>query len=259
MLSDTYQRIPLELIDVRRDERQRQQIDTSDIIDSIRTRGVLQPIIVEFSRTDNGRYILIAGERRYTASHQLGLSDIPARLAGTLSQAERQIIELEENIRRRDLPWQDECRAHRRIHQIYCEMHPDGWSQYKTAEQIGIAQSTLATYITVANGLDGPHGPQLEAAAGFKAALNMLTRRSERAMDDAMNDLLGEFDETKPTTHLERVDTSSGVSHSDNLLDANRQHSDVGSGSVSSSVSIDSILNQSFLNWAPTYAGRCVA
>src|SRR5215472_5554168 len=95
-LTNKYKRIPLTLIDVNRNERQRRNLDVEKLLPSIRQRGVIQPIIVE--ELEGGRYNLVAGERRYTASQRLGIPDIPARLAGDLSPIEHQLLELEENV-----------------------------------------------------------------------------------------------------------------------------------------------------------------
>src|SRR6516164_6732916 len=113
MLTDTMLRIPLSQIEVPND-RQRRKVFTTDLLHSISRRGVVTPIVVE--QTSSGNYLLVTGERRLTASRELGIPDIPARLAGSLSESERKIIELEENIKRLDLEWPDFCQAIKKIH-----------------------------------------------------------------------------------------------------------------------------------------------
>ena len=56
------------------------QDNLNDLANSIRERGVIQPIIVRKSETDNSKYEIIAGERRWLAAKQAGLDDIPVVL-----------------------------------------------------------------------------------------------------------------------------------------------------------------------------------
>src|SRR5260370_39183467 len=98
MIRVDYPRIELSLIDVKRSERQRKSVDTSGLKDSIKQRGVITPIVVESQ--PGGRYLLLAGERRFSCSKELGFLDIPARSLSELPPIERKIIELEENIKR---------------------------------------------------------------------------------------------------------------------------------------------------------------
>lgn len=66
---------------------------------SIKEHGVLQPIVVV---ERDGKYVIVAGERRYRASRQAGLTTIPA-LIRTLSDQHQLEVSLIENIQRRDL------------------------------------------------------------------------------------------------------------------------------------------------------------
>lgn len=83
-----------------------------DLAESIREHGVVQPIIV--TRLGEGRYELIAGERRLRASKLIGNRDIPAivRDADNLEKLELAIIE---NVQRHDLNAIEEAKAYRRL------------------------------------------------------------------------------------------------------------------------------------------------
>jgi ParB-like chromosome segregation protein Spo0J len=79
-------------------ERRREDMgDLDGLVASIRTYGLLHPIVLDAENR------LVAGERRLRACAILGWEDIPARRLGTLSETERREIELEENLRRKDL------------------------------------------------------------------------------------------------------------------------------------------------------------
>lgn len=189
-ITNKYRRIPLEQILVDRDQRQRQEdMDTSDIDGSIRDRGVLQPIIVEWMAPLN-MFKLIAGERRLISSRRNGLTDIPARLAADLTDIERQIIELEENVKRKQLHWKDEVLSVRRIHQLYA-LQNETWSTYQTAAAIGIQQSTIVMMMRVAEEIAAGNKLAIEAT-GWRPAYNAVARKDDVAIADAMNDLLSE-------------------------------------------------------------------
>ncbi len=186
-LTNRYKRIPLTQIDIPRDERQRREIDVEGLMPSIKLRGVIQPIIVE--EVDE-RYRLVAGERRLTASIKLGIPDIPARLASELDPIERQILELEENVKREDLYWKDQVQAIKRIHELYAGMNP-GWTQDQTADSIGENQTNISIAIRVAEELEAGN-PLVGAATSCRNAYNIITRHDERRLGDVMNDLLEE-------------------------------------------------------------------
>ncbi|MDP9355970.1 MAG: ParB N-terminal domain-containing protein [Chloroflexota bacterium] len=89
-------RLPIDAIKV--ENRRREEFgDLAGLAESISRLGLLHPIVVD----DDGR--LIAGERRLRACRELGFLEIEARRWGSLSDAERDEIELEENVRRKDL------------------------------------------------------------------------------------------------------------------------------------------------------------
>lgn len=79
-------------------ERRRKDMgDLDELARSLEQCGLIQPIVID----DDGR--LVAGGRRLAAAKLLGWQEIDCRLFGTLSDIERREIELEENIRRKDL------------------------------------------------------------------------------------------------------------------------------------------------------------
>lgn len=189
-ITNKYKRIPLEQIVVARDRRQRREISVETLLPSIRLRGVVVPVIVEELGKD--QYKLIAGERRYLASKTLALPDIPARLTIDLNETERQIIELEENLHRENLPWTDYVLSVYRIHQLYLTMEP-AWTQQKTSDMIGLAggNANISMILRVADEvLKG--NAQVLACTGFRPAYNILARKDERAVADVVSELLEE-------------------------------------------------------------------
>ncbi|QQO09403.1 ParB/RepB/Spo0J family partition protein [Breznakiella homolactica] len=106
-----------------------------ELADSIREHGVIQPIIVE--ETEDGGYIIVAGERRSRAAKMAGLKEIPA-LVRNYSEQRRMEVALIENVQRADLNPMEEARAYKNL------MALTGLSQDEAALRVGKNRSTVA-------------------------------------------------------------------------------------------------------------------
>lgn len=161
-------------------ERQRKDLDIQDLLPSIRERGVYNAILVQDDMT------LIAGHRRLLCAIELGI-EVPYRLYGSLSPLECKIIELEENERRKDLPWREQCIAIADLHKLYsqkAEAEGEKWSLAKTAEMLFYAYSHIVHIMRVFRDLNNP---RIAQAPGLRAAYNVLARLDDRAIGDAMS------------------------------------------------------------------------
>jgi ParB family chromosome partitioning protein len=87
--------------------------ELQELTDSIRTHGVLQPLIVTRG-TNAGQYILIAGERRWSAARLAGLTEVPV-LIREASDEERLELAIIENVQRADLSALEEAEAYRQL------------------------------------------------------------------------------------------------------------------------------------------------
>jgi ParB family chromosome partitioning protein len=238
--------LPLADIVVDRDARQRRVPDTKNIIESIRVRGVLQPIIVE--RT-GPPHKLIAGERRLTACQELGMLLIPARYWDTVSPIEAQIIELEENLKRLDLTWQETVRATQHIHELFLQSD-SGWTQAETAASIGIQPGTLSLQLRVAEHL---HEDRVLAASTAREAYNILARRDAREAGNALQDLL----ETETPSEEKLAQVLSGAEPSVPEQKIPFPASPAAPASKRRWPDpAKSILHESFVHWAPKYSGK---
>lgn len=179
-VTDDFARVSCSTIRVDRAKRQRTKIDTTDLESSIRLRGVLHPIIVDRD------YLLIAGERRLTASIRVGLPDIPIRFVDEISPDERMAIELEENIKRTSLHWRDEVRAYGKIHAYYATTLSD-WTEEKTGKEIGVSQTVISQMLTIFSEIDNP---KIAQCTGVTEAFNVLKRHTERRLGDVMNKIM---------------------------------------------------------------------
>ena len=104
---------------------------------SIKEHGVIQPIIV---RNVNGKYEIIAGERRYKASALAGLTKIPA-IIRNLDDKESSKVALLENLQRKNLNPIEEARTYQKILEL------DEMTQEELAKTMGKSQSSVANKI----------------------------------------------------------------------------------------------------------------
>ncbi len=106
----------------------------SELADSIREHGILQPLIVTRSGSD---YTLIAGERRWRAAKLAGLERVPALVKDSSPQ---QMLELAlvENIQRQDLGPLEEAAAYRQL------LEEHSLTQEKVAQRVGKSRSAVA-------------------------------------------------------------------------------------------------------------------
>ncbi|NCC24917.1 MAG: ParB/RepB/Spo0J family partition protein [Deltaproteobacteria bacterium] len=112
------------------------------LAESIKANGVLQPILVRPS--DDGKYEIIAGERRWRASRLAEQASIPA-LIKTISNAEAMTLALIENIQREDLTAVEEARAMQRLRDEF------GLTQEELSQKLGRSRSAIANALRMLN------------------------------------------------------------------------------------------------------------
>lgn len=107
----------------------------SELAESIRTHGILQPLAVR--KTAEGRYQIIAGERRWRAAREAGISEVPVYL---VDADDRTVMELAlvENLQRQDLNPIEEAEGYRTL------MSEFSLTQEETAQRIGKSRPAVA-------------------------------------------------------------------------------------------------------------------
>lgn len=107
----------------------------SELADSIREHGVLQPLLVRPLK--DGRYQLIAGERRWRASRMAGLTEVPVIVRDLDDQAAMELA-LIENLQRTDLNIMEEAAGYRELMERY------GMTQEVVAKRVGKSRPAVA-------------------------------------------------------------------------------------------------------------------
>lgn len=212
MTSGQFHSVPLSEITVDREGRQRRDISNlDDLVDSIRRLGLIHPVCIT---RDNA---LVSGERRLRAIMALGWSHIPCQYIDELDDHTLRAIELEENVKRKQLDWQDECRAVNEYHNLRKEEVND-WTLENTGDALGYSKDAISDRIRVAKEIESGNQRVIEAPR-FSTARGIVDRKNARL--DAV--ALDEFKATAKPAPKE----------------AERK----------------SILNADFNLWAPTYTG----
>ena len=132
--------IPLSEIDANPDQP-RSTFDEEtlrELSESIRELGIIQPLSLRMK--DDGRYQIIAGERRWRAAHMAGLTSVPASVR-TVSDSEMTEMALIENIQREDLNAIEVALTFRKLIETY------NLTQEKLSARLGKKRATIANHL----------------------------------------------------------------------------------------------------------------
>jgi len=115
-----------------------------DLANSIKERGIIQPIVVRKSADKDSKYEIIAGERRWLAAQKAGLHEVPVVITDVndLKSLELAIIE---NVQRHDLNPIEEARGYQRLIQEF------SYDQEKVSQFIGKSRSHIANFLRLLN------------------------------------------------------------------------------------------------------------
>ena len=115
-----------------------------DLTNSIKERGMIQPIIVRKSNIDEGKFEIIAGERRWLAAQRAGLHNVPVVIteADDLKSLEFAIVE---NVQRHDLNPLEEAQGYKRL------INEFSYDQEKVSKFIGKSRSHITNSLRLLN------------------------------------------------------------------------------------------------------------
>jgi len=135
--------INLPIHDVDKNPFQTRYVDDDEALeelaDSIKANGVVQPIVVRPAQ-ENGRYVLILGERRLHASKKAGKTHIPA-LVRRVSEQQAAEMTIVENLQREDLSPLEQAEAFRVLSNQF------SMTQQQIAERVGLSRVSVANYM----------------------------------------------------------------------------------------------------------------
>lgn len=125
-----------------------------ELAESIKTNGLIQPLVVahipEILKKENPgkKYLLICGERRFRACVKALLLDIPITITDKLSEEQALRLELEENLNRKDLTFDEASELTSRIHQCQLKIDPN-WTLDDTANLMHISEGEVSKHLKI--------------------------------------------------------------------------------------------------------------
>src|SRR6478736_6480334 len=187
-----------------------------ELAESIRASGVVQPVVLR--PVANGRYQLVAGERRWHASRRAGKTTIPA-VVRQISNEQAMEITIIENLQREDLNPVEQARAFERLSREF------GLTQEQIAARTGKDRASIANFIRLlklpedvqnaleAGALSFGHGKVLLALAGFPGHLEraareviekqLSVRQTEELVTKLLNPQAAEQKQEKPAAPVD--------------------------------------------------------
>lgn len=112
-----------------------------ELSESIRIQGIVQPIVVTPKGEGEGRYNIVAGERRWRAAQRAGLTEVPVVVREGMSDQQLLEMALVENIQREDLNAIEEAEAYRALSETF------SLSQEEIATRVGKGRTTITNIL----------------------------------------------------------------------------------------------------------------
>ena len=162
--------IPLELLVPNPDQPRRSFGDMADLVSSIKEKGVLEPVLV---RPTGEKYQIIAGERRFRASVEAGLSQIPCV---EIDVDDRGVLEISliENLQRRDLNPFEEADGLQKLCDKFLYTHEE------VAKKLGKARTSITETLTLNHIAPDLREKCREAGIGARSTLLLIARQPNR-------------------------------------------------------------------------------
>jgi ParB family chromosome partitioning protein len=157
--------------------------DLRELTESVREKGVLEPLLVRFIANE-GCFYIISGERRYHAARAAGLREVPC-IEKSVDDAETLEIALIENIQRKDLTAFEEADGLHRLATQFEYTHED------VAQKIGRARSSVTETLSLRNIPEALRKKCIESGVTSKSVLLQIARQpTEKKMAEMFQRIL---------------------------------------------------------------------
>jgi ParB family transcriptional regulator, chromosome partitioning protein len=157
--------------------------DLRELTESVREKGVLEPLLVRFISSE-GCFYIISGERRYHAARAAGLREVPC-IEKSADDAETLEIALIENIQRKDLTAFEEADGLHRLATQFEYTHED------MAKKIGRARSSVTETLSLRNIPESLRKKSIETGVTSKSLLLQIARQpTEKKMAEMLHRIL---------------------------------------------------------------------
>jgi ParB family chromosome partitioning protein len=176
--------------------------DLEPLKQSMLEHGLLQSIGVRPTPEAQGFYQVIWGGRRFESAKQLGWEEIECKIISCDEDYDLREKELEENIRRKDMTWQEQAMSLHEIHRLKVSRNAligEKWGYRETGHLLGISLGNVSYALEVAKKLRAGD-EEMAAAPNFTEALRILVRRKEAELQTHKGTLV-----SKPTAPAEDI------------------------------------------------------
>ncbi len=193
----------------------------AELTESIRKQGVIEPVVVRPPR--DGKYLLVAGERRWRAACQAQLDTIPA-IVRDLNEKEALTVALVENIQRENLNPIEEARAYRRL------LKQQDWNQQQLATAVAKSRSAIANRMRLLDlpvvvkksieegSLSAGHARALLGLKGENDIINLTKRIKSRGYSVRQTEqAVREINKPKEKTKAEKTEEDQPPTHYQHL------------------------------------------
>lgn len=175
--------VPLSAIEPNPDQPRKDFGDLSDLVSSVRSKGVLEPLLVRRKPdgSDGKLYRIVAGERRYRASVQAGLFEVPI-VELEVTDEEALEIALIENLQRKDLTAFEEADGYQNLAAVF------GYTHEQLAEVVGKSRSTITETLGIL-AIPAPIRAGLPAGLSRSVLLELARAKSPDALQELVQEL----------------------------------------------------------------------
>ena len=153
----------------------------SELANSIKEHGIIQPLVVR--RLLNGKYEIIAGERRYKASNLVGLSKLPCIISELDDNASAEVA-LVENIQRKNLSAIEEAKSYKKL------LDRGYLTQEQLAKRLGVSQSGVANKVRLLNLTDEVQDALMNELISERHARSLLQISNPKEQIDMLNNII---------------------------------------------------------------------
>ena len=175
----------------------------SELKDSIKNSGLLQPITVR--KISNGKYEIVAGERRYRACRELGMEIIPV-IEMNVGDARGYELSVLENIQRENLNPIEEAESYLMLMEVY------GYTQEKLSEKLGKTRSSVSNKMRILKLPASVKEMVKKGEISYGHARTLLSLSDEKKIEEAAKEIINKGYSVRETERRVKVLINKGNS-----------------------------------------------
>jgi len=168
----------------------------SELKDSIKNSGLLQPITVR--KISNGKYEIVAGERRYRACRELGMESIPV-IEMNVGDARGYELSVLENIQRENLNPIEEAESYLMFMEVY------GYTQEKLSEKLGKTRSSVSNKMRILKLPASVKEMVKKGEISYGHARTLLSLSDEKKIEEAAKEIINKGYSVRETERRVKV------------------------------------------------------